>query len=67
MIKSSVSVKRPQGRPRIMADGKRLTITLDQPMIDRARALGNGNISLGVRLALLKADSPAADNQGQTI
>lgn len=44
---------RPQGRPRIVpADGKRITITLNAASYEKARNLGAGNISAGIRIAV---------------
>ena len=50
MTTNSAAPKR--GRPPTLTDGKRVTLTLDQATIDRARELGAGNLSLGVRRAL---------------
>lgn len=45
--------KRSPGRPRILRpDGKRMTVTLDQPCYDEAARLGNGKINTGIRKAL---------------
>ena len=49
---------RKAGRPKL-ADGRRKTVTLDTQTIERGEALGNGNLSLGIRLAL----SPTAEAQ----
>lgn len=44
--------KKPQGRPPIMAGGKPVRVYLDQPTLQRARLLGNGNVSAGIRIAV---------------
>ena len=44
-------VKRPVGRPTIIG-GRRVNVYLDDESLDVALALGDGNISAGVRLAL---------------
>ena len=47
-------VKRKAGRP-ALADGLkalRVQVSLDQASIDRAKALGEGNLSAGIRKAL---------------
>ena len=54
-----------RGRPPTLTDGKRVTLTLDAQTIDRAKALGAGNISLGVRLAL--KDSTRLDGKANEI
>ena len=51
-----MSAERKVGRPKL-ADGRRKTVTLDTQTIERGEALGNGNLSLGIRLALSR---PAA-------
>lgn len=42
----------PKGRPATMQDGKRVNVYLDQPSLDRAADLGDGNVSAGIRKAL---------------
>jgi hypothetical protein len=42
------------GRPAILTEGKRVTLNLDAATIAAAKALGAGNVSLGVRRALEK-------------
>ena len=49
------------GRPRLMQDGKRITLTLDAETISKAKLLGEGNVSLGVRKALLQIGSGLED------
>ena len=60
--------KRKAGRPALTQGFKaiRAQVSLDQVTIDRAKALGEGNVSLGIRRALnpgpnldLKADEAA--------
>ena len=40
------------GRPKVIDGGKAVKVRLDAASIDRARKLGNGNVSKGIRLAL---------------
>jgi hypothetical protein len=40
------------GRPKEIDAGRRVNIWLDQASVDRAEALGNGNVSAGIRAAL---------------
>lgn len=40
------------GRPTELADGKRINVYLDSRSLESATRLGNGNLSLGIRLAL---------------
>ena len=40
------------GRPEEMDGGKRVNVYLDAASLERARDIGNGNISEGIRLAL---------------
>lgn len=42
--------KLPRGRPNIGV--RDIMVTLDQKTIEAGRALGNGNLSLGLRIAL---------------
>ena len=49
-----VDVRRP-GRTRELDDGmggKRVSVYLDQQSLDRALRIGNGNVSMGIRMAL---------------
>lgn len=43
---------KPFGRPRVLAGGKRVTLYLDSATLERARKLGSGNVSEGIRRAL---------------
>lgn len=43
--------KRPVGRPSIIG-GRRVNVYLDDESLDVALALGDGNISAGIRVAL---------------
>jgi hypothetical protein len=56
------TVKRKPGRPALAEGIKaiRVQVSLDQPSIDRAKALGGGNVSAGVRIALQPAESVLA-------
>jgi len=40
------------GRPREIAEGRRVNVWLDQASVERAESLGNGNVSAGIRSAL---------------
>ena len=40
------------GRPVVLLDGKRVTVTLDAQTIEQAKALGAGNLSRGLRKGL---------------
>lgn len=42
----------PLGRPAILTDGQRVNVYLDAQTLDRARELGEGNVSEGIRRAL---------------
>jgi hypothetical protein len=44
----------PVGRPTELNGGKRVNVYLDQASLDAATALGNGNVSEGIRRALAK-------------
>lgn len=48
---------RPVGRPPV--NGRRVIVKLTAAEIDRARALGNGSISNGIRAALSPQDTAA--------
>jgi hypothetical protein len=43
------------GRPNEMKGGKRLNVYLDDASLKKAEELGGGNISLGIRMALMRA------------
>lgn len=43
------------GRPEEMDGGKRVNVYLDASSLERARDIGNGNISVGIRIALAMA------------
>ena len=43
------------GRPEEMDGGKRVNVYLDAASLERARDIGNGNISEGIRIALAMA------------
>ena len=45
---------RPAHRP-VSIDAKRVNVTLDAETIDRAKALGGGNLSAGIREAVKRA------------
>lgn len=59
-----METKRKPGRPPgIGPKLQRVTITLEAADIAKARALGQGGISAGVRVALSRVASPEADSQ----
>lgn len=47
--------KRPVGRP-VEVDGKRVQVYLDEDSLKTAFRLGGGNVSRGIRAALLLCD-----------
>ena len=54
--------RKPSGRPKLQ-DGIRKAVTLDLATVEAAEKLGNGNLSLGIRIALsrpLQAPDPAS-------
>lgn len=44
--------KKQAGRPAVMAGGKRVQVYLDERTLEKARRIGDGNISEGIRLAI---------------
>lgn len=52
---SHSNVYKPKGRPQEMSGGKRRNVYLDDASWGKAVALGNGNASDGIRIALLRA------------
>ena len=44
------------GAPKQMVDGRRIYVYLDADSIDKARKLGDGNVSAGIRFALKPRD-----------
>lgn len=44
------------GRPAEMTEGKRVNVYLDAQSLEAAKALGGGNVSEGIRIALAKAN-----------
>jgi len=54
-----MSSKPKMGRPLFDADTqKRRNITLSDKLADKAKKLGDGNISAGIRIALKKVSAP---------
>jgi hypothetical protein len=51
--------KRPAHRP-ITIDAKRVNVSLDQATIDKAREIGGGNLSEGIRRAVSAAQANPA-------
>jgi hypothetical protein len=45
------------GRPKIMAGGKRVNVYLDAQSLAAALKLGGGNVSAGIRIALVPRES----------
>lgn len=52
-----MKVKAKKGRPPFLKNAKRVTYYLDGPSVKRARKIGQGNISAGIREALKKVKS----------
>ena len=48
------ATKRPAHRP-VTIDARRVNVTLDDETIERAKALGGGNLSAGLREAVRRA------------
>lgn len=46
------SLARMPGRPREMSGGRRVQVWLDDESLNRARQIGAGNVSAGIRAAL---------------
>jgi hypothetical protein len=44
--------KRHQGRPQELAEGKRVNVYLDAETLSRAKEIGHGNLSEGLRKAI---------------
>jgi len=51
----------PRGRPAEMESGGRTNVYLDADSLERAKKIGGGNVSLGIRLALEAADSGTSE------
>lgn len=49
--------KRPAHRP-VTIDARRVNVTLDKATIERAREIGGGNVSEGIRRAVAQAGTP---------
>lgn len=49
---------KPEGRPPILSGGKRVNVYLDTVTLSRARKLGKGNLSVGLRMAVQRAKEP---------
>ena len=49
-MKTKPILKRKNGRPNEMTDGKRVNVYLDAETIAQAAKLGNGNVSEGIRI-----------------
>lgn len=47
----TIPLPRAPGRP-VEIDARRVNVTLDEDTIEQAKALGGGNLSLGLRLAV---------------
>lgn len=52
--------KKPKGRPPLQAGtvAQRVLLTLDAATIEKGKRIGNGNLSAGVRLAVLRLRLP---------
>lgn len=42
------------GRPVLVKDGTRVNVHLGREHLDRALAIGNGNVSAGIRIAIMQ-------------
>lgn len=42
------------GRPVLVKDGTRVNVYLGKEHLDRALAIGNGNVSAGIRIAIMQ-------------
>lgn len=51
---ATLATKRPAHRP-VTIDARRVNVTLDDETIERAKALGGGNLSAGLREAVRRA------------
>jgi hypothetical protein len=49
------ATKRPAHRP-VTIDARRVNVTLDEATIERAREIGGGNVSEGIRRAVALVD-----------
>lgn len=50
--------RRAAGRPRVLRAGQRVNVYLDAATLERARALGGGNLSEGIRAAVRGSVEP---------
>lgn len=61
--------KRKPGRQRVLIDAESVSLYLDRATLDAAKALGDGNVSIGVRKAVQHCQSagllPAHVTEGQ--
>lgn len=57
--------KRPAHRP-VTIDARRVNVSLDEATIERAREIGNGNLSEGIRLAVSQSSPAATSDAKQT-
>lgn len=55
---------RSRGRPRMLRTGQKATLYLDAATLARARAIGQGNVSAGIRAAVFAYQSPASGSGG---
>jgi len=56
------------GRPKEIAEGRRVNVWLDQASIERAEEIGDGNVSAGIRAALAASlPTDAADTNRPTM
>lgn len=56
-IASALGLKSGGGRKSEMDGGKRVTVYLTEEIIAKAKEIGQGNLSKGIRVALLKASA----------
>ncbi|SEL53969.1 hypothetical protein SAMN05216387_11444 [Nitrosovibrio tenuis] len=55
MTEKRKHIPNPEGRPKLMQDGKRRNIYIDEASWQKAKELGNGKPSEGIRKALNSA------------
>lgn len=56
------SKRKPAGRPVTMKNGRRVNVYLDDSTVKRAKKIGGGNLSEGIRLAVQNATDTEGRN-----
>jgi len=54
-VKAALGISNNAGKPATLDGGRKVNVYLDAESLERAEALGQGNISAGIRSALLAA------------